>query len=60
MENTEQSFKVTIEEILSRTIEIEAKTKQEALDIALEQYRKEEIILDDNDYIGEPSIDINK
>ena len=56
----QNKYKINIEEVLSKTIEIEAETELEALEIALEQYRNEEIILDDRDYIGTPNINITQ
>lgn len=46
-----KKFKITIEENLERTVEIEAKTKEEAMDIVNHQYRKQEIVLDADDFI---------
>ncbi len=40
-----QKFKIEIEEILQEVYEIEASTLEEAIDIAEEKYRNEEIIL---------------
>ncbi len=54
--NNQNKYKINIKEILSRTVEIEAETEQEALEIAFKQYKNEEIILDDSDYSGNPVI----
>ena len=55
--NNQKKYKINIKEILSRTIEIEAENELEALEIVLEQYNQEEIILDDSDYSGHPIIE---
>lgn len=39
-------YLVTIEETLSKTVLIEAESKEEAVDIVEDKYRKAEIILD--------------
>ena len=44
------TYNIEIEEILQRVIKIEAESKEEALIIAKEKYRNEEIILDYNDF----------
>ena len=59
-DNSKNKYKVNIEEVLSKTIEIEAETELEALEIALEQYKNEEIILDDSDFSGELEIRVIK
>lgn len=46
------TFKIEIQEFLSRIIEIEAETKDEAVSKVRELYRKEEIVLDSNDYVS--------
>lgn len=51
-------YKINIEEVLLRTIEIEAETEEEALKIAIKKYNKEEIILGSDDFIGSPNIKI--
>ena len=51
-----KKFKINIEEVLSKEIEIEAETELEALEKILEKYQNEEIILDDSDYSGYPAI----
>lgn len=55
----QNKYKINIEEVLSKTIEIEAETELEALEIAFEKYRSEEIVLDDSNYIGTPNIKIS-
>ncbi len=43
-----KTYKIEIEEILQETYEIEANSLEEAIDIAEEKYRSEEIVLDYN------------
>lgn len=43
-------YSVTIEETLSRTIDIEAESKQEAIDKVKKQYNNESIVLDADDF----------
>lgn len=56
MVNTKKSnmeiFKIEIQEVLSRIIEVEAETKEEAISKVFELYRNEEIVLDFNDYVS--------
>ena len=47
---------VEVEEILRREIRIDAESKSEAELKAFKQYRDGEVVLDANDFIGEPSI----
>lgn len=44
-----ETFKVEIQELLSRTIDIQAKNIEEAIAIANQMYNSEEIVLDYND-----------
>ncbi len=44
------TFKIEIQEVLKRTIEIEAETLWEATEIAEEMYNNEEIVLDADDF----------
>lgn len=44
-------IQVEVTETLSRIVEVEAVTEQEALEIVNEQYQEELIVLDSNDYI---------
>ncbi len=44
--------KIEIQETLSRIVEIEASSAQEAIDKAREMYRAEEIVLDADDWVG--------
>lgn len=43
-------YSVTIEETLSRTVEIEAENKQDAIDKVKKQYDNESIVLDADDF----------
>lgn len=43
-------YRVCVEEILSRVVEIEAVTEDEALSKALCMWRDEDIVLDDTDF----------
>jgi hypothetical protein len=45
------TFKIEIREILSRIVEIEADTPDEAIALATKQYEDGEIVLDSDDYI---------
>ena len=45
-------YKIEIEELLQRVVEIEAENVNEAIRIAKEKYRKEEYVLDENDFKG--------
>ena len=45
-------YKIEIEELLQRVIEIEAENVNEAIRIAKEKYRKEEYVLDESDFKG--------
>lgn len=47
-----KNYKIEIQELLSRIIEIEAASAEEAIDKAREMYRAEEIVLDSGDYVG--------
>lgn len=44
-------YKVTITELLSRTVLIEASSKVDAYDKAVNKYKSEEIVLNSDDYI---------
>ena len=53
-----ETFKIEVIETLSRTIEIEAESKDEAYFKVREMYREEEIVLDYDDYIDTEFIEI--
>ena len=46
------TYKIEIQELLSKVIEIEASSAEEAIDKAREMYRAEEIVLDADDWVG--------
>jgi len=46
-----KTFEIEIQEILSRIVEIDAKSEGEALQKVKEMYQKEEIVLDSSDYL---------
>jgi hypothetical protein len=46
-----EKFEIEIQEFLSRIIEVEAKDANEAISKVREMYRKEEIVLDCDDYV---------
>ena len=46
------TYKLEIQELLSRIIEIEAPSAEEAIDKVKEMYRTEEIVLDSDDYVS--------
>lgn len=45
-------YKVEVQEVLSRTIEIDALTAKSAREKAEQMYKKQHIVLDESDYIG--------
>lgn len=49
-------YLVSVEEILSRDIIVEAENEIDAESIVEDLYYKEKIVLDDSDFIGEPTI----
>jgi hypothetical protein len=53
-----ETFKIEVKETLSRIIEIEANSMDEAYSKVREMYRNEEIVLDENDYVGTDFIEI--
>ena len=46
------NYKIEIQETLSRIIEIEASSAEEAIDKVRAMYRAEEIVLDGDDYVA--------
>lgn len=48
-----ETYKIRIVEILEKDVDIEAENNDAAIDKAKEMYKKEEIILDESDFIGE-------
>lgn len=53
-----ETFKIEVKEKLSRIIEIEANSMDEAYLKVKEMYRNEEIVLDANDYVDTDFIEI--
>lgn len=53
-------YTVTIKEELIRDVEVEANNEEEAIEKIEEQYHNEEIVLDSEDFNGEPDIFIRK
>lgn len=47
-----KTYKVTITEVLRRTIEVEAETSDDAIDMVEEGYRAEEYVLDYSDFVN--------
>lgn len=45
-----KTYRVVITETLQRTVYIDAKSAEEAKDVAEEKYRNENIVLDSSDY----------
>ncbi len=52
------NYKIEIQEYLTRVIEIEAPSSEEAIDKVREMYRAEEIVLDGDDYVDTQIIDL--
>lgn len=46
-----ETFKIEVQEFLSRIIEVEAENIHKAISKVKELYQKEEIVLDSNDYV---------
>lgn len=44
-----KKFNIEIEEVLQRAVEVEAENKENAIRLAEEKYRNEEIVLDSED-----------
>lgn len=47
-----KEYKVKIQEILERTITLQADNKQDAIDKVTQQYNEEDIVLDASDFKG--------
>jgi hypothetical protein len=50
------TYKVTIKEVLSKDVEIQASDVSEALNIAIEMYKKSEIVLSADDFEGKAEV----
>jgi len=46
------TFLIKVQELLERVVKVEAKSLNEAISKAKEKYRKEEIVLDYNDFVN--------
>jgi len=46
------TFKVEITETLSRVVEVESSTAQDAEEIVRKMWRQEEVVLDADDFVG--------
>ena len=46
-----KTFKIEVKEFLSRIVEIEACSKEEAINLVRKLYQNQEIVLDDSDFI---------
>ena len=51
-----ETFKIEIQEILLKTIEIQAKNMEEAIEKVNQMYRKEEIVLDYGNFVDKKII----
>ena len=54
-----ETFKIEVQEFLSRVVEVEADSIDEAISKINEEYEKTEIVLDYNDFVEVNFIDIN-
>lgn len=48
----QKDYEIEIVETLQRVVKVKADSYDEALDIVTEKYKNEEIILDENDFVG--------
>lgn len=46
-----ETFKIEVKELLSKVVEVEATSKEEAISKAYKMYKNEEIVLDSDDYL---------
>jgi hypothetical protein len=46
-----QKFKITIEEVLAKEVEVEAKNVSDAIDIVKKQYRNGDVVLSADDFV---------
>lgn len=47
-----KEFDIEVSELLSRTVRVEAETLGDAIEKVMEQYKKGEIVLDAEDFVG--------
>jgi hypothetical protein len=55
-----ETYKIEIQELLARVVEVKAKSIEDAISIVSNNYKKAEIILNSNDYVSANFIDINE
>ncbi len=53
-----KTFKIEVQELLARVVEVESNNLQEAMTNVQEKYRKAEIVLDYNDFVEANFIDL--
>lgn len=54
-----KKFKIEVQEVLSRVIEVKAKDISDAISKVANRYKKEEIVLDYSDFVDVDFIDLN-
>jgi hypothetical protein len=54
-----ETFKIEVQEFLSRVVEVDAESRSEAISKINFQYQKTEIVLDYNDFVEVNFLDIN-
>lgn len=54
-----KKFRIEVQESLSRVVEVDAESSSEAVSKINDKYKKAEIVLDYNDFVGVDFIDIN-
>lgn len=59
-ENFMNNYKIEIQEILSKIVDIEADSIEEALQIAESKYKEEKIILDSSNYVDTDFIELKE
>ena len=53
-----KEFTVVVEEVLARSVTVEASNEEEALHLVEEMYRNCDIVLDGDDFVGEADFNI--
>ena len=46
-----EKYKVCVQEVLEKVIEVEAASESDAIDIVMEMYHNEEVVLDSSDFV---------
>ena len=54
-----ETFKIEVQELLARVVEVQAENLEEAFTVVNDQYKKEEIVLDYDDFVQVDFIDAN-